>query len=141
MADATTLARDFYAAYNARNAGDLRRFLAADYHHQRNALRIDGATEYIAYLEGEWAGRPDASIEVVRLEPTESGVVVEGIWSATSSQPLTLPGGITLPATGVKASLPFVSIVRAGDGVLEGDRMYYDTLGFWRSFGHTVTIS
>ena len=140
MTDPVALAREFYDAYNARDPAQIRAILAAGYHHRRNATIIEGADNYIAFFEREWANRPDGLITVKHAIPAGTGFVVEGAWTVTSNTPLTLPSGTILQPTGKTASLPFASVGQVRDGVLASDVMYYDTMSFWRELGHRITV-
>ena len=72
----------------------------------------------------------------VKIEAAGDLVVVEGAWNGTHSAPMPTPQG-EIPASGVRASVPFAGIVRVRGDRLASVHNYFDTAGMMAQLGLT----
>jgi len=70
----------------------------------------------------------------VTIEAAGDLVVAEGTWNGTHTGPMLSPQG-EVPATGKRASVPFVGIVRVRDGRVASVHNYFDQMTFMAELG------
>jgi predicted ester cyclase len=80
---------------------------------------------------------PDVGFEVLRTYETGEVAINEGWWTGTNTQPLTLPTGAVLPATGQRVRFRDCHIATViGDRIRE-HHLYFDQLELMTQLGLT----
>jgi limonene-1,2-epoxide hydrolase len=96
---------------------------------------MHGRDEIRDFVAGMYASFSDWKHDV-RIEAAGDLVVIEGTWNGTHSGPMPTPQG-DVPATGIRASVPFAGVVRVRGDQLASVHNYFDTAGMMAQFGLT----
>jgi limonene-1,2-epoxide hydrolase len=97
--------------------------------------RMDGPDAIREFVAGMHASFSEWKHDV-KLEAVGDLVVIEGTWNGTHSGPMPTPQG-EVPASGIRASVPFAGIARVRGDQLESVHNYFDTAGMMAQFGLT----
>lgn len=101
-----------------------------------DAGELKGREQVAAYVQGFFDAFPDAELEPVAKYEDGNTTIDEWIFRGTHTGPLALPDGETVPPTMKRVSVPGLDIETwDDDGVLIGDRAYFDQLDFLTQLG------
>ena len=89
--------------------------------------KMHGRDEIHDFVAGMHASFSDWKHDV-SIEAAGDLVVVEGTWNGTHTAPMPTPQG-EIPATGIRASVPFAGIARVRGDRLASVHNYFDTAG------------
>jgi limonene-1,2-epoxide hydrolase len=94
---------------------------------------MDGPNEIREFISGMHASFSDWKHDV-DIEAAGDLVVIEGTWNGTHTGPMQTPQG-EIPATQIRATVPFAGVVRVRDGKLASVHNYFDTAGMMAQLG------
>jgi limonene-1,2-epoxide hydrolase len=86
---------------------------------------LHGREEIRQFVAGMYASFSEWKHDVT-IQPGGDVVVIEGTWNGTHSGAMQTPQG-EIPATGIRASVPFAGIVRVQGDRLASIHNYFDT--------------
>jgi len=134
--DVVEVARENVEAFTA---GDWERFKAAltpdsVYEEFATQRRIEGAQEITDAVQGWKQAFPDAKGTVTNAVASGDTVTLEIRWEGTQQGPLEGPQG-TIPASGKRAVVEAVQVVRIQDDKIKENRHFFDMLGLLRQIG------
>ena len=128
MADNADLARRVHEAWNERKFDEIAELTAPD-----STITIVGSGDTFEGVEGSraynemWAaGFPDAAVTVDRVIASGDHVVVEFTGRGTHTGTLRTSMG-DIPATGRSLTLQLCDVMEIRDGMIQGQRTYFDT--------------
>jgi steroid delta-isomerase-like uncharacterized protein len=128
MADNADLARRVHEAWNERKFDEIAELTAPD-----STITIVGSGDTFEGIEGSraynemWAaGFPDARVTVDRVIESGDYVVVEFTGQGTHTGTLRTSMG-DIPATGRSLTLQLCDVMEIRDGMIQGQRTYFDT--------------
>jgi steroid delta-isomerase-like uncharacterized protein len=128
MADNADLARRVHEAWNERKFDEIAELTAPD-----STITIVGSGDTFEGVEGSraynemWAaGFPDARVTVDRVIESGDHVVVEFTGQGTHTGTLRTSMG-DIPATGRSLTLQLCDVMEIRDGMIQGQRTYFDT--------------
>lgn len=136
MLDAARLASTLYAHFNRHDFDSVLEHVASDCVIVLSALGLTfHGKEGFRQMMAMWkAPFPDGEVTLARQVASADGVANEGIYRATHSQPLDLPGG-SLPASGRSIELPFCDVWHLRQGQIVTVHHYSDTATLLRQIG------
>ena len=134
--DAVRVARENLEAFTA---GDWERFKAglapnSVYEEPATQRRVEGADEIARAVQGWKKAFPDAKGTVKNAVASGDTVTLEITWEGTQTGPLEGPEG-TIPASGKRAVVEAVQVVRVSDDKIKENRHFFDMLGLLRQIG------
>jgi predicted ester cyclase len=137
MATPRERADAFGEAYNAHDLATIRRYLRSDVVlWAPDAGELKGPDQFLEYMKGFFEAFPDAELEPVAGYDAGNTTIDEWIFRGSNQGPLTLLRGETIPPTGKRIAVPGMDIETWDDeGLLIGDRAYFDKLDFLTQLG------
>lgn len=134
--DAVAVARENVDAFTA---GDWERFKAAltpdsVYEELATQRRLQGPEEVTRAVQGWKEAFPDAKGTVTNAVAAGDTVTLEVTWEGTQTGPLEGPQG-TVPASGKRASVQAVQVVRVENEKIKENRHYFDLLSILNQLG------
>jgi steroid delta-isomerase-like uncharacterized protein len=130
------IGRQFFESWNDRDFNKLASLFTDDaaITDVPSGMTVRGPDGAIQESE-RWAGAfPDGKIEVRSTIAGSKGVVVEAILRGTNDGPMSGPAG-EIPATHKSVEMPFIIIWDVADGLVKGQRGYYDSAALMRQLG------
>ena len=136
--DAIKVARENVEAFNAGDWERLKAALAPDSVLEELATqrRLKGAEEIGAAYQGWKKAFPDAKGTVKNAVASGDTVTLEITWEGTQTGPLEGPQG-SIPASGKRAVVEAVQLVRVKDDKIKENRHFFDMLGLLQQIGAT----
>ncbi len=120
--NAEAIAREFYAAYAAKDVERLTRTCAEDCIFVTPSLQRMSLSEYTAMLSQQWSGAfTDESIAVLHVLEKGETAVVEWVLRAISKQEIH-----GLAATGRRHEVPVVTVFEMQGGKVARARIYFN---------------
>jgi predicted ester cyclase len=77
---------------------------------------------------------PDNQLKTLQIIDGEDAVVLEGVFEGTHTAALNAPGG-SIPATGKRVALPFVSVLGVAGDRFTNFAVYFDQMEFLTQLG------
>jgi steroid delta-isomerase-like uncharacterized protein len=136
--DAVAVARENVDAFTA---GDWEKFKAAltpdsVYEELATQRRLQGPEEITRALQGWKQAFPDGAGTVTNAVAAGDTVTLEVTWEGTQTGPLEGPQG-TIPASGKRATVQAVQVVRVEDDKIKENRHFFDMLSILNQLGAT----
>lgn len=96
---------------------------------------VRGREQIIEYLKQFNDAFPDNSYEPAYAHESGDTAIDEGFYVGTHSEPLALPNGETIPATGKRIRVRACDIATVQNGVITSHRFYFDQMDFLGQLG------
>jgi steroid delta-isomerase-like uncharacterized protein len=117
---------EYESMYSKLDYSGVASFYATDAVHVDTAGRHEGREAIGAYFEEADKPFTDISMETAQIIEEGDVLVVEWVWRATNTGPLTMPDGTEIPATHKAVELAGVSVSSIRDGKITSQRDYFD---------------
>jgi ketosteroid isomerase-like protein len=135
MGAARDLWNEYEAMYAKLDYGGVASLYASDAVHVDTAGRHEGREAIGAYFEEGDKPFTDISMETAQIIEEGDVFVVEWVWRATNTGPLTMPDAMEIPATHKAVELLGVSVSSVRDGKIISQRDYFDNVSMMSQLG------
>jgi steroid delta-isomerase-like uncharacterized protein len=132
---ARDLWNEYEAMYSKLDYSGVASLYASDAVHVDAVGRHEGREAIGVYFEEGDKPFSDISMETAQLIEEGDVFVVEWVWRAMNTGPLTMPDGTEIPATHKAMELPGVSVSSVRDGKITSQRDYLDNASMMTQLG------
>lgn len=137
MTDPKRLVADYYAAFNARDAGAYERYFSTDVIVSGPGVpgfEQRGLEVMKRFDAGFWAAFPDCQIQILESFADDGLVMTRNQFRGTHEGPLSTPAG-DLAGTGAVLDRDYATRIRIEDGRITEFRIFYDRVTLLEDLG------
>ncbi len=96
---------------------------------------LTGREQVVQYLRQLTDAFPDATYEAVYAHESGDTAVDEGYVVGTNTEPLAMPTGESIPATGKRIRVRSCDVATVQNGLITSHRFYFDQMDFLGQLG------
>ena len=96
---------------------------------------LTGREQIAQYIKQLTDAFPDATYEPISTHESGDTAVDEGYFVGTNTEPLPMPTGESIPATGKRVRLRSCDVATVEDGLITSHRFYFDQMEFLGQLG------
>lgn len=121
--------------FNRRDGDGLMRLWVDDFHYEGPGLSFIGKERMHAQEQNLWTAFPDIRSEVSLFAATADRAVLSTRLAGTHRGELRLGRGVSVPPTGRAVDFTLSVHMQFRNGLIAGERVFYDTAAFARQLG------